>query len=573
MTDSLSITLGQCSDKGVKAINQDFHGALIPAGRELALKGIAVALADGISSSSVSQEAAESAIKSLLTDYYCTSDAWTVKTAASRVISATNSWLFAQTRRSQHAFDLDKGYVCTLSAMVLKNRQAHLFHVGDSRIYRASGAGLDQLTQDHRVVLSSVENYLGRALGMAQNVEIDYRQVDLSQGDVFVLATDGVFEFVSPEFIANACHGDNLDHAAQAIVAEALAQGSSDNCTVQILRVDNLPTADAAGIMAHAETLPPAPVLEPPCSFDGYDILRTLHSNSRSHIYLAKDQETGVRYALKVPSIDLRDDPEYLRRMLMEEWIARRLSSPHVLKSGPARSRSHLYVVTEYLEGQTLRQWMRDNPKPDLETVRGIIEQIVKGLRALHRREMLHQDLRPENVMIDQNGTVKIIDFGSTCVAGVVEGASAFDDAEILGTAQYTAPEYFVGGETGPRSDLFSLGVLTYEMLTGQLPYGAQVSRATTTRAQSRLRYNSTPIQSAGIAPWVDAALARATDPNPHRRYAVMSEFVADLRRPSATFNPNARVPLMQRNPLVFWQILSLILVVLWLATFGWFWR
>jgi hypothetical protein len=289
MTDSLSITLGQCSDKGVKAINQDFHGALIPAGRELALKGIAVALADSISSSSVSQEAAEGAIKSLLTDYYCTSDAWTVKTAASRVISATNSWLYAQTRRSQHAHDQDKGYVCTLSAMVLKNRQAHLFHIGDSRIYRVSGSGLDQLTQDHRVVLSSVENYLGRALGMARNVEIDYRMVDLAQGDVFVLATDGVFEFASPEFIATACQGDDLDQAAQAVVAEALAQGSTDNCTVQILRVDSLPTADAAGIMAHAEILPPAPVLEPPCSFDGYDILRTLHSNSRSHIYLAKD--------------------------------------------------------------------------------------------------------------------------------------------------------------------------------------------------------------------------------------------------------------------------------------------
>lgn len=562
MTDSLSITLGQCSDKGVKETNQDFHGALIPSGRVLTLKGITVALADGISSSSVSQEAAESAIKSLLTDYYCTSDAWTVKTAASRVISATNSWLFAQTRRSQHAYDLDKGYVCTLSAIVLKNRQAHLFHVGDSRIYRVSGTGLDRLTQDHRIVLSSVENYLGRALGMAQNVEIDYRQVDLAKGDIFLLATDGVFEFASPRFIAETCQSADLEQAAQAIVAEALAQGSNDNCTVQILRVDDLPATDVAGIMDHTETLPPAPVLDPPCSFDGYDILRTLHSNSRSHIYLAKDQETGVRVALKVPSIDLRDDPDYLRRLLMEEWIARRISSPHVLKSGPARKRSHIYVVTEYLEGQTLRQWMRDNPKPDLETVRDIIEQIVKGLRALHRREMLHQDLRPENVMIDPNGTIKIIDFGSTRVAGVVEGGSVSEDAEILGTAQYAAPEYFVGGLSGPQSDLFSLGVLTYEILTGQLPYGAQVSRATTTRAQSRLRYNSAPTRSAGIAPWVDAALARATHINPHRRYAAMSEFLADLRRPSADYDPSARMPLMQRNPLMFWQVLSLILTV-----------
>lgn len=567
MSDGLSIILGQASDKGVKEINQDFHGALTPTGRELALKGIVVALADGISSSTVSQEAAESAIKSLMTDYYCTSDAWTVKTAAGRVISATNSWLYAQTKRSQHANDMDKGYVCTLSAIILKARQAHLFHVGDSRIYRVAGQGLDQLTQDHRVVLSSVETYLGRALGMAQYVEIDYRQVALEEGDVFVLATDGAFEFASAQFIAEACQGADLEAAAQAIIDEALSQGSTDNCTVQIVRVAGLPAEDAAGVLAQAETLPPAPVLEPPCSFDGYDILRTIHSNSRSHIYLAKDQETGERVALKVPSIDLRENPDYLRRFLMEEWIARRISSPHVLKSGPARVRSHLYVVTEYLEGQTLRQWMRDNPKPDLEAVRDIVEQIVKGLRALHRREMLHQDLRPENVMIDQNGTVKIIDFGATRVAGVVESAALAEDAQILGTAQYTAPEYFVGEEASPRSDLFSLGVVTYEMLTGELPYGAQVSRATTARALSKLRYNSSPVQVAGIAPWVDAALARATNPYPHRRYAAMSEFIADLRRPGTAYDPTERVPLMQRNPLLFWQVLSLVLGLLLLAT------
>ena len=88
---------------------------------------------------------------------------------------------------------------------------------------------------------------------------------------------------------------------------------------------------------------------------------------------------------------------------------------------------------------------MIDNPKPDLETVRGIVEQIAKGLRAFHRMEMLHQDIRPDNIMIDTTGTVKIIDFGSTKVTGVVEAAPSGDRNDILGTAQYTAPEYFLG--------------------------------------------------------------------------------------------------------------------------------
>src|SRR6266849_9258600 len=151
MSRELKISIGQHSDKGRKETNQDFHGALIPEQPALGLKGIAIALADGISSSNVSQIASESAIKGFLTDYYCTSESWSVKTSAQRVIAATNSWLHAQTRRSQHAYDKDKGYVCTLSAMVIKSTAAHIFHVGDSRIYRLAGNGLEQLTDDHRV--------------------------------------------------------------------------------------------------------------------------------------------------------------------------------------------------------------------------------------------------------------------------------------------------------------------------------------------------------------------------------------------------------------------------------------
>src|SRR5512140_1660946 len=166
MSRGLKISVGQHSDKGRKPINQDFHGVLVPDEPLLSLKGIAVVLADGISSSNVSQIASESAVKSFLTDYYCTSETWSVKTSAQRVIAATNSWLHSQTRQSQYLYDKDRGYVCTLSAMVIKSTTAHIFHIGDSRIYRLAGNALEQLTEDHRVVVSSEQSYLGRALGV-----------------------------------------------------------------------------------------------------------------------------------------------------------------------------------------------------------------------------------------------------------------------------------------------------------------------------------------------------------------------------------------------------------------------
>ena len=569
MPSELQISIGQHSDRGRKEINQDFHGVLVPNEPLLSLKGIAVVLADGISSSNVSQVASESAVKSFLTDYYCTSETWSVKTSAQRVLDATNSWLHAQTRRSQYSYDRDKGYVCTLSALVLKSTTAHIFHIGDARIYRLAGNGLEQLTEDHRVVISSQQSYLGRALGVNPQIEIDYLALQVEKDDVFVLATDGVYEYVAARFVAGAIkhNANDLDLAAKSIVEEASRRGSPDNLTVQIVRVDRLPDGEASEVLGQTSQLPLPPLLEARMVFDGYRIVRELHGSSRSHIYLAVDTETDTLVAIKIPSIDLRDDPAYLKRFMMEEWVARRIDSPHVLKPClPARKRNYLYVVTEFIDGQTLTQWMIDHPKPDLETVRGIVEQIARGLRAFHRKEMLHQDVRPDNIMIDRTGTAKIIDFGSTKITGVAETAPSAGADEILGTVQYTAPEYFLRENGSPRSDMFSLGVITYQMLTGKLPYGAQIAKARTRSQFKKLKYRSALDDASDIPAWIDGALRRAVHPDPYKRYESLSEFSFDLRHPNARYLDSSLTPLVERNPLRFWKAATAILAVIVLA-------
>jgi serine/threonine protein phosphatase PrpC len=561
MPRELQISIGQCSDRGRKEINQDFHGALIPDQPLLGTRGIAVVLADGISSSNVSHEASESAVKSFLTDYYCTSESWSVKTSAQRVIAATNSWLHAQTRRSDHRYDQDKGYVCTLSAMVIKGTTAHIFHIGDSRICRLAGRALEQLTNDHRVAISSRQNYLSRALGVNPDIEIDYRSLQIDEGDIFFLATDGVHEYAGARFVADAIreNAGDLDKAAAAIVAEALRRGSQDNLTVQIVRIDALPDSRADDVFGNLSELPLPPLLEARMLFDGYRIIRELHGSNRSHIYLAADIENDEPVALKIPSIDMRDDPAYLKRFMMEEWVARRIDSPNVLKprSSP-RKHNYLYVVTEFVDGRTLTQWMIDHPAPDLETVRGIVEQIAKGLRAFHRKEMLHQDLRPDNIMIDSTGTAKIIDFGSTRIAGVVEAAPPAVHGDIQGTLQYTAPEYFSGEGGTPRSDMFSLGVIAYQMLTGRLPYRAQIAKARTRSQLGRLTYRSALDSRPEIPAWIDGALRRAVHPDPYRRYDSLSEFLFDLRHANAKYSSTP--PLIERNPSLFWKISTAIL-------------
>lgn len=566
MPSQLRISVGQYSDKGRKPVNQDFHAVYIPKEPQLTTKGIAIALADGISSSEVSQEASEAAVAGFMEDYFCTSDAWSVKKSAQRVLMATNSWLHAQTRQSQFRYDRDRGYVCTLSAMIVKSTTAHLFHVGDARIYRVRGNTLECLTNDHRLRVSQDKSYLSRALGMNNQLEIDYQALTVDTGDLFLLMTDGVYEHASHASILDAIqsYGADLQVAATAIVEEAYRNGSEDNLTVQIVRIAELPSQEAHELYRHMTELPFPPMLEARALFDGYRIERELYASSRSHVYLATDLETRSSVVVKTPSIDLRNDAAYLERFLMEEWIARRINSAHVVKAWhQPRKRNFLYTVTEYINGQTLTQWMVDNPKPDLATVRDIVEQIAKGLRAFHRLEMLHQDLRPQNIMIDRTGTVKLIDFGSTRVAGVMEMRGPETQNELLGTAQYTAPEYFLGESGTARSDLFSLGVISYQMLTGRLPYGAEVAKARTRAAQNKLRYAPLPLDSREIPAWVDQVIRKAVHPVPWRRYEALSEFVFDLRHPSKALLNRARPPLMERNPVLFWKGMSLVLMLI----------
>jgi serine/threonine protein kinase len=189
--------------------------------------------------------------------------------------------------------------------------------------------------------------------------------------------------------------------------------------------------------------------------------------------------------------------------------------------------------------------------------VREIVEQIAKGLRAFHRMEMLHQDLRPDNVIIDKTRTVKIIDFGSARVAGVVEAAPDHRE-DILGTAQYTAPEYFLGENGSSRSDLFSLGIITYQMLTGKLPYGAEIAKARTKSQLRKLKYRTALADDREVPAWIDGALGKAVHLDPYKRYDSLSEFTFDLRHPNAKYV--TRAPLIERNPLLFWRCLSAVL-------------
>ena len=560
MSQPLTVSIGGATNKGIKTVNQDFIGSVIPPEPMLSSKGIVMAMADGISSSEVSQIASETAISGFLEDYYCTSESWSVKTSAQKVIRSINSWLYAQTRNSPYRFDKDKGYVCTFSALVLKSNTAHLFHSGDTRIYRLSGQQLEQLTEDHRRVVSADVSYLTRALGIEQTFDIDYQTKLLEQNDIYIIATDGVYEFLEGGQIANIIlNSTSLTIAAETIIQQALSLGSDDNLSVQIVRIDHVPQYQLDEV--HQLTmLPLPPRLLPRMQFDGYDILREIYISSRSHVFLARDIASQQTVVIKTPSTELRNDKQYLERFMLEEWIAKRINNPHVAKAVIAnRKRNFLYLVTEFIDGISLNQWIIDNPKPKLEQVRDIIEQTAKGLQAFHRQEMIHQDLRPANIMIDSTNTVKIIDFGSTFIAGVTDA----NTEEIMrGTIRYSAPEYFLGQLGSQSSDIFALAVITYQMLSGKFPYSAKIAQAKSVSAQNKLNYKSLINDDSELPVWLDDTLEHALKMNPLKRYNELSEFIHDLRQPNKLFLAKTRPPLLQRDPVMFWQGISFLLFI-----------
>ena len=557
MNQTLSISAGQYSEKGIKAFNEDACGIHVPESSLMTTKGIAVVIADGVSSCEAGREASESCVQGFLNDYFSTSESWTVKTSGQKVLGALNRWLYG---RGQTIYGSGQGMLTTLSAVVIKSATAHLFHVGDTRIYRLRDKEFECLTRDHQTWASSEKAFLSRAMGADSMVEIDYRSLPVEKGDVFMLTTDGVHEYVNDKTLVdlyqhNAAH---LEKAARNIVTRALENGSQDNVTCQVFRVEELPNQNEEEFYKQLTELPFPPQLETGNILDGYKIMRELHATSRTQVYLALDTETEQKVIIKTPSVNYEDDPQYIDGFLQEEWAGRRINNLHVLKViEPTRRRRFLYYVTEYVEGQTLEQWINDNPNADISIVRPIVRQIVAGVRAFQRQEMIHQDLKPGNIMIDKQGTVKIIDFGSTKIAGIQEINSPLEHGNLLGTYDYAAPEYFQGYPGTFSSDLYSIGVICYEMLAGKLPYGGPLSA----KAIKRARYTPANRINPEVPAWVDGAIEKAVQLNPKRRYDALSEFVADLSTPNASLVKESQ-PILERNPVAFWRALSIVLML-----------
>ncbi|HIL69186.1 MAG TPA: serine/threonine-protein phosphatase, partial [Verrucomicrobia bacterium] len=322
----LRIRYGQVSDAGAKPNNEDCIGIRIPKDDLLATKGLASIISDGVSSAEAGGEAAEICVQGFLADYFSTPDSWQVKTSAHRILASLNGWLHC---KSQSFSDLHKGYLCAMSLLIIKSRTAHIFHVGDTRVYRLKDGMMDLLTQDHQTWVSNKTRYLTRAMGMNLHLDMDYRKLDIHNGDIFFLSTDGIHDYLKETQIKHLIYANrnDLDQGCADILKAALQNGSPDNLSCQLIYVDQLHESDPKDIYAELGSLPFPPDLQPGMILDGYEVERILSTNARSQLYLVFDPENGDHAVMKTPSTRFNDDPAYIERFIMEEWIGKRMEN------------------------------------------------------------------------------------------------------------------------------------------------------------------------------------------------------------------------------------------------------
>jgi len=552
----LELRVSLATARGSKPCNEDYFASRVPSPSLQKTKGVAIAIADGLSGSVSGQEAAELAVRGFLADYFSTPETWSVHTSVSKVLASLNGWLF----RAQS--DRESARATTLSILILKSNTAHIFHVGDSRVSRIRAGQTDVLTQAHRVVLPGGESYLNRALGIEPLLQVDHRRVPVEVGDIFVLSTDGVHDALPETRIADLVlqtDGD-FDAAAQRIVGVALDADGHDNTSCVVLRVDSLPDQLVDEFYGQLTRLPFPPDLAPGMIIDGYRVREELHASSRSHIYVVEDTDGGDELALKAPSVNFEDDPRYIHQFITEEWVGRRVHSPHLVRIlDRKRPRTFLYSLMEHIEGQSLRQWMDANPEPAIDEVQRMATDLAAALNALHRREVLHRDLKPQNIMIGSDGTLKIVDFGSVGVAALEEVVTPLNPNHLVGTLDYSAPEFHEGQPGSERSDLYALATIVYEMLTGKLPHGAHTSGQTRRQPHYVSMLHHNPM----VPIWMDGAVEKAVAHDPSERYAAISEFIYDLKHPNPKFVLRVPQPLLERNPVVFWRGVSIGLLLL----------
>jgi serine/threonine protein phosphatase PrpC len=552
----IKISVGFVSETGPRKRNEDFGGAVFGPELPVPRRDVVAAISDGIGSSKGGREAAEIAVRGFLDGFCDLPETMEVRRAAAIVLNSLNGWIHSQGQRDPALM----GMGSTFTALVLRGRIAHVLHVGDTRAYRFSRDRLTLLTEDHiRQDGTGRSSTLVRALGVETEVRLDYTSQVVAQHDRFLLCSDGVHAFLPAEAIADVLRERvSSDDTARALVAAALDAGSNDNCTALVLDVVGLETAQSADIGANIVELPLNAVPQGGETIDGF-VLKVLLSEGRyTRLFGAEDEVEGGEVALKFPKPLVASVDTYRAAFVREAWVGARVTSPwlgHVIELPPGRQ-SCLYTVMPLYQGELLETRLTRRPALGLEEGRNIATLLARAAAALHRAGIIHRDIKPDNVILEREGSLKLIDLGVVRVRGMED----FPPQDIPGTPAYMAPEMFDGEAGNEATDIYALGVTMFRAFTGEFPYG----NADATGRPRRDRPAPLSALRPDLPAWLQAALGRAIARDPADRFRDMAEFAVEMEAgpARAPLEPPRPRTLLERNPVRFWQGVAALLAL-----------
>ena len=546
----MQLTVASKSDKGpVRSSNQDVVLFWEPAGvDEKRERGALALIADGVGGSAKGDVAAKLASEQALEVFRSAKNATSLNGMLWQIFNRANLAVYDQSA----AAGVEGSMQTTLTAVILRNDQLGIGHIGDCRAYHVHHSAAKCLTTDHTFIAfheriglfnsanaqgnSPLRGGLTRSLGKDPIVTTDFAYAQVEPGDYIVLCCDGVHTCLSEGELAEIVTHAPPEQACDTILKLCVTRGTEDNISVLICRIDSIQQVDyyrgtpvyreAKKNMSHE--LEVGDVLD-----NRFEILEVISRSGMASIFKALDRAGGADsqlVALKVPFMQYESDPAFYSRFQREEEIGLALQHPYILKIIPVdpKSKSRPYIAMELLKGKTLDELMREQRPMSVSKAMEIVAKVCDALSYMHEKQIVHRDMKPANIMICDDGSLRIMDFGIAKAAGM-RRVTFTGFSPSMGTPDYMAPEQVKGRRGDDRTDIYSLGAILYELVTGHTPFEGQnpfliMQARITGDPEAPTNFNR------DITHQLEEIILHAMEREPRNRYASAKEMADELR-------------------------------------------